>query len=289
MRGGAFALALTAAMIPGVAAAEDREPEVLTRVGKWGVNEKSDSCELFAQFGEKGDAVIARFTRFEPGEQFSFTLLGRRMWSSNVYTEGKIDFGLKDKPIEFRAMNGKLGDWNAGFLGNLRLDGWWGKKPDEEGPTITAQQEAAVSGVTVALPGRRPFRLAFGSLAKPFAQLRACTSSMVSYWGYDSEVQARLRRRVTPVISPVNWVTPEEYPDIAIRRGEGGFVTARLDVDATGAITACHVVERTDEDEFAKTVCRAILKRARVQPALDAQGQAVRSYKVFRWRFNIGG
>lgn len=288
MRGWCIALAMTAAM-PATAAAGEREPEILTRVGKWAVNEKPDSCELFAQFGEKGDAVIARFTRFEPGDAFSFTLLGRRLWSSSVYTEGKIDFGLKGKPIEFRSMNGKLGEWNAAFLGNLRLDGWWGKKPEEEGPPITAEQEAAVAGVTVAISGRRPFRLAFGSLAKPLAQLRACTTGMVSFWGYDPEVQARLRRRVTPAISPVNWVTPEDYPDIAVRRGEGGFVTVRLDVAAAGAITACHVVERTDEDEFAKTVCRAILKRAKVKPALDAQGQAVRSYKVLRWRFQIGG
>lgn len=288
MRGWCIALGLTVA-IPTVAAAEDREPEVLARVGKWGINEKSDSCELFAQFGEKDDAVIARFTRFEPGEDFSFTLLGRRMWSSSVYTEGKIDFGLKGTPIEIRATNGSLGDWRAGFFGRQRLDGWWGKKPEDQGPPITPQQEAAVSGVTVAIQGKRPFRFAFGSLARPFAQLRQCTTTMVSYWGYDPEVEARLRRRVTPANSPTNWVTSEDYPDIAVMRNEDGFVTVRLDVDAAGTIAACNVVERTDQEEFSKAVCRGILKRAKVEPALDAQGQPVRSYKVLRFGFRIGG
>lgn len=287
MNGWAFAVALTA-MFPGVAAAEDREPEVLTRVGKWGVNEKSDSCELFAQFGERGDAVIVRFTRFEPGDEFTFTLLGRRMYATSTYTDGKLDFGLKDKPVEVRATNGTMGEWKAGFFGVQRLDGQVGRKPEDNGPPITPEQEAAVSGVTVAMQGKRPFRLAFGSLVKPFAQLRACTTSMVSYWGYDPEVQTRLSRRVTPVMSPANWVTPEDYPDIAVRRNEDGFVTVRLDVDASGAVGTCHVVERTDEDEFAKTVCRTILKRAKLKPALDAQGQPVRSYKLLRWRFQIG-
>lgn len=287
MRGYVVGLALVAA-IPSVAEARDRETEVLARKGKWTLNETPESCELYAQFGEGDATVIARFTRFEPGEDFSLTLLGKRVRSSSAVGEVEIDFGLKGTPIEAPAMFGSLGKWDASFLRGVRLDGWVRDKPDDQGPPITPQQEAGVSGMTVEMKGKRPFRLAFGALAKPFAQLRECTAGLVSFWGYDPQVQTRLRRRVTAANSPLRWVTYEDYPMTALRSGESGFVTVRLDVDAAGAIAKCHVAERTDQDEFAKTVCRAILKRAKLEPALDEQGQPIRSYMILKWRFQIG-
>ena len=56
---------------------------------------------------------------------------------------------------------------------------------------------------------------------------------------------------------------------------------------AAGAISDCHVAQRTDQPEFAAAVCRAILKRGRFDPALDAHGQPVRSYRVIGFRFEI--
>jgi len=68
--------------------------------------------------------------------------------------------------------------------------------------------------------------------------------------------------------------------------GARRLVRIRLDVDAAGAISDCYVA-RTDQPEFAAPVCKAILKRGRFDPALDAHGQPVRSYRVIGFRFEI--
>jgi len=81
-------------------------------------------------------------------------------------------------------------------------------------------------------------------------------------------------------------VTSADYPIGPLRMGQGGFVRIRLDVDAAGAISDCYVA-RTDQPEFAAPVCKAILKRGRFDPALDAHGQPVRSYRVIGFRFEI--
>lgn len=67
------ALASAAMALPAAASAE-RAPEVLNRTSKWTLDQGLDSCQLFARFGEGDAAVIARFTRFEPGEAFNLTL-----------------------------------------------------------------------------------------------------------------------------------------------------------------------------------------------------------------------
>lgn len=280
-------LALSAAAVPATAWGQSA-PEVLTRSGKWILDETPESCRLYARFGEGDAMVIARFTRFEPGEWFDLALLGDRMHSSSPLGDVKIDFGLKGEPVEASALNGGFDQWKAGFFRGLRLDGWMRRKPEDKGPAITPQQEASVSGMTVAIRGKRPFRLEFKSLAQPFAQLRACTTALVSSWGYDPQVQARLLRPVTAANMVGSWVTGDDYPMEALVRGNRALVTVRLDVDAAGAISKCNVLDRTDQEEFAKIVCRAIMKRARLKPALDERGQPVPSYMLLKWGINTG-
>ena len=279
----AFAL-----MAVPVAAWADRAPEILNRTSKWALDEGLDACQLYARFGEGDAAVIARFARFEPGEAFDLTLMGKRMKSSEPLGGAKIDFGLAKAPQAFIPMNGRQGDYDASFFGEMRLDGWSSGKFGEIGPPITPQQEAQVTGVTVQFKGgERPFRLEFGQFGRPLAMLRQCADGLVTAWGYDLQVQQSLQRRATPRSAVTKWVTSADYPIGSLRMGQGGFVRIRLDVDAAGAISDCHVAQRTDQPEFAAAVCRAILKRGRFDPALDAHGQPVRSYRVIGFRFEI--
>jgi len=271
----------------GPAVAAEKPPETLAREGKWVLNVDRDSCQLIAQFGKGDDMVMAKFTRFEPDEHFDLALIGKRMGSSVANDEARLDFGLKGQPVSTNVMNGNIGKWPASFLSNARLDGWRREKPDDLPPRITPEQEAAVSGLTVTRRGKRPFRLDFGSLAKPFAQLRGCATTLVHNWGYDQQVQMRLLRPVSPITPPGSWVTNDDYPREAVRMGYNGFVQFRLDVDAEGKVVGCYILARTSPDEFADTVCRVFTKRAKFQPALDERGNAVRSYFVSKMRFEM--
>lgn len=210
------------------------------------------------------------------------------MKSSEPVGEAKIDFGLAKSPQISHPMNGNLGTYDASFFNDVRLDGWHsGKAGDDLGPPITPQQEAQVTGLTVQFKAAPPFRLEFGKFAAPLMMLRQCADGLVTAWGYDAEVQKKLQRRVTPRSSPARWLTSDDYPMGPLRMGESGFVQVRLDVDPSGTIADCHLVNGTKEKEFAEVVCRAIAKRASLDPALDEHGQPVPSYLLLGFRFEL--
>jgi TonB family protein len=288
MYGWRVALALAAA-IPGVAVAKDREPEVLTRTGKWVLEYNRDACHLFAEFGEGDAQVVARFTRYQPGDGFDLALYGKRFRTADVRSEAKIDFGLAGAPVERGVTFGNAGKLPAVFIGSMRVDGWSAGPQPAVPPRITPEQEAKVSGVTVAVGRRARFRLEFGSLGKPLAQMRDCSANLVRSWGYDPDVQAALLRPASPIVSPATWLSPNDYPSDAVRMGYNGIVQVRLDVDAEGRVAGCFVLARTSPDEFADTTCRAVSKRAKLQPALDATGRPVRSYFLYKvnWQVRI--
>jgi TonB family protein len=280
----ALAFALAA---PGVAAAKDREPEVLTRSGKWLVNYDRDGCQLWAQFGSEDKMVVARFTRYQPGDGFDFSLYGKRLRALDYKGSATIDFGLKGAPADTSYFSGSAGKLPAVFFRGSRLDGWESQSETEVPPAITPEQEASVKGVTVAIPGQRPFRLEFGSLGKPLEHMRHCTDTLVESWGYDPRVQSNLLRRASALTSPAKWFSPNDYPIGAVRAGQSGIVQFRIDVDPDGSIAGCHVLARTSPDTFADATCRAVKRRATVQPALDAQGRPVRSYLVLKTVWQI--
>ncbi len=277
---------LAAAAVATGAAAQPRAPETLTRTGAWIVDYDRDSCHLVGQFGSGDDSMILRLTRYEPGDWFDFSLYGNRLASSAARSKAKLGFGPGGAPVDRHTMNGKSGKLPLMLFGTTRLDGWERSRPGEHGPPLSPQQEAAFSEVTVKVAGKKPFRLQFGALDKPMAQLRACQEDLVKSWGYDPAVQASLKRPVEAENSPATWLKPADYPSGALNMGQNGMVQFRLDVDADGKISGCHVLARTSPDVFADTTCRLVALRAKLKPALDAAEKPVPSFYVqkVRWR-----
>jgi TonB family protein len=270
--------------LPATVFAQRAPLETLKRDGNWVVDYDRDACHLIAQFGTGKDMIIMRLTRYELGDPFYLNLYGRRLWNNNPRTEATVDFGLRETPVETEAVNGTAGDLPMTMLGWMRLDGWEGAKPEDVAPRVHPAQEAAVSGVVVRIRREKPFRLEFGSLAKPMEQLRACQADLLKSWGYDPAVQATLSKPVRAASSGA-WLRSTDYPSEALITGQNGVVQFRLDVEADGRIAGCHVLARTSPDVFADTTCRAISRRAKLEPALDAAGKPVRSYYVRRVRW----
>ncbi|MDT8757159.1 energy transducer TonB [Sphingomonas psychrotolerans] len=269
-------------LVSGTASAigAEKPPETLARATKWVVDYDRDACHLAAQFGEGKKSVIAKFTRYQPGDQFDLALIGDRFVSADAEVAGKIDFGLSNKPVDLNGLNGTMGKTKAIFLRSLRFDGWESSEKMEVAPTLTPEQEARITGVTVDLRGRPPFRIEFGSLAKPLAQMRLCMDNLVKSWGYDPVEQAGALRPASPITSPGTWLSSSDYPMNAVMNGHNGLVQFRLDIDSEGKVLGCFILSRTSPDDFADTTCRAMTRRARLQPALDAQGRPMRSYFV---------
>jgi TonB family protein len=258
----------------------EKPPETLTRTGKWLVDYDRDACHLAAQFGEGKPAVVAQFTRYEPGDRFDLALIGNRFSMSEPKVEGKVDFGIAAEPVEVYGLHGNVGKMRAVFLRGLRFDGWQSQEPFDMPARAAPEQEARITGATIDLRGKRPFRLEFGSLAKPLAQMRLCMDNLVKSWGYDPAQQAAALRPVSAITPPGRWLNSNDYPMNAVRNGHNGLVQFRLDVDPEGKVVGCFILSRTSPDDFADITCRAMTRRARLQPALDAQGKPMRSYYV---------
>lgn len=272
---------ILASALPVALAAKAKPPETLARSGKWYVDYDEDACNLVAEFGAGQSKVIMRMTRYSPGESFHFTLYGSRFATGEVTGKAKTDFGLAGEPLEASSVSGNVGKLKALFFNSMRLDGWRPASPQETGPKITPEQEASVSGVTIQIARRKPFRLEFGSLCKPLAQMRSCQDNLVKSWGYDPAIEASLSRPLKPLKDARDWLKDSDYPREALTGGYSGIVQVRLEADASGKITGCHVLNRTKPDLFADLTCRNVAKRAILEPALDAAGKPVRSFSVF--------
>ena len=131
------------------------------------------------------------------------------------------------------------------------------------------------------------YRLELRSMGAPMAALRTCMDNLLTHWGYDPAVVASLSRGVTPIGSPGNWITSADYPSKSLMQGHNGIVQFRLDVDEAGKILGCHILARTNPDEFADVSCRAVSRRAKLQPALDATGRPVKGFYITKVRFII--
>ncbi|NIJ20715.1 hypothetical protein FHS95_002407 [Sphingomonas naasensis] len=280
--------ALLALAVSGTAAAKDREPEVLTLSSKWIARYETDACNLVAQFGTGDRAMIAMLTRYQPGDDFDLTLIGKQVRYPEASVDAKVDFGIQ-ADARRSVMLGNMGERPAMFFKSLRLDGWqW--KENQLPPRVTPEQEKGVVGVTVSIAAKTPLRLVTKSgLAKPMAALRTCMDDLIKSWGYDPAEQAALSKPAMPLSPPPSWFHSDDYPLSAMRGGHNGHVQFRLDIDPTGKIAGCHVLARTNPDDFADLTCKLIQKRGGFSPALDAAGKPVRSYFIKAVRFMIGG
>jgi TonB family protein len=268
---------IAAALLPAQAA-QAKPPETLARSTNWAVDRDSDACHLQAEFGEGEKKVIMRITRHGLGEGFKIRLYGNRFATDAARGEAKVDFGLAPAPAKASGIFGTARGLGALFLSEVTLDGWPSASREQRESGITPEQETSVSGATFRISRMKPFRLEFGSLGQPFAQLRACQSDLVRSWGYDPEVQRTLSRSVKSINNVADWLSSSDYPAVAVARRYNGTVQIRLDVDAEGKVAGCHVLERTRPDVFADITCQAVTKRARLEPALDSAGRPVRSY-----------
>lgn len=261
----------------------------LAKDGAWVANYDADSCQLIARFGTGDDAMIARFTRYQPGDGFDLALIGKGLKRMGTTTKAKISFGPGQPLREVEAILGSANETPMMLLNGQRLDSWvWPRNSSNATPPpISADQEAAITDFTVQGGGSRTFRLELGSMRRPMAEMRKCMDMLLESWGYDPKVVATLSRPVAPSNNPATWLTSNDYPSDALSKGQNGLVQFRLDVDEAGKILDCHVLARTRPDAFADLTCRLVERRARLLPALDAAGKPVKGYFITRVWFRV--
>lgn len=280
---------LALGVVSPLAWAAAAEPISLAQDGPWVANFDDDSCQLIGRFGTGKTSIVAIFTRYQPSDGFDLALQGASLEREGSSSQIKLVFGPGLPEQEALATLGTLGSKPLMMFNALRLDRW-ARSPklrDEAPPAIYPEQEAAISTLTVRLGGKRNYRLELGSMGKPMATMRTCMDGLLKHWGYDPVAFAAQSRGAVPLSNPGTWVTSADYPSKALRGGYNGIIQFRLDLDETGKILGCHILARTNPDEFADAACRALTRRARFEPALDAAGKPTKTFYSDSIRFVI--
>lgn len=69
------------------------------------------------------------------------------------------------------------------------------------------------------------------------------------------------------------WVTTQDYPTADLRAEHQGSVRFRLDIDAQGRVSQCSIVASSGFTGLDEATCKYVSRRARFEPATNADGQ----------------
>ncbi|MBN8818557.1 MAG: energy transducer TonB [Sphingomonas sp.] len=72
-------------------------------------------------------------------------------------------------------------------------------------------------------------------------------------------------------------ITSDDYPEEALYNEVQGTVTIVWTITSLGFVEHCHVVESSGHAQLDEAACRAIIRRARYEPARDREGRAIAS------------
>ena len=70
--------------------------------------------------------------------------------------------------------------------------------------------------------------------------------------------------------------------------GQEAIIAFRVDVDAQGNGTACHIQNETDTQRFKPFICKRVLGDGLYLPALDSGGNPVKSYWAAVISYKLG-
>ena len=279
---------LASALCPAPAIADAPDAIVFEPTEPWALDYADDSCKLTRMFAAGPDKLVLHLRQYAPGEAVEIAV-------------AKTD-GLGKSGIDYRF--GTAGDFKPVESHGVRwgdLDGWMfgasltdisGERRDQSLPPWTSdERKAALSdaaAISFRLSSGEILDIQTGSLVPAFDAMSACLEELTTHWDIDHEAHIALSRKANPRI-PTRYAmrVQEHYPLSALRAGQSAWVAARIDVDAQGNGTACHIQNGSAETVFAKSICTAASGDGLFEPALDEAGKPVSSYYTLQVSFMI--
>lgn len=284
------AMALVSTAIPGRFALA--QTTALASTSPWAADYRDDSCRLVRMFGTGDNTVILTLSRYSPMNSFQLSIAGEPF--KGLLSKGKADvqFGEAEAIQHLNFVVGSLGDRPALlFVGMVGIEpgdvesveGYDYRKAEPLPAPYPTERLAAITTLTISKASKMPIVLKTGPMDKPFAALSSCINDLVKSWGIDPEKDRTRKRPPVPKNSPGSWVTAGDYPKAMVLAEQSAIVQFRVMVNEKGVPTSCHIQESTRPKEFDDAVCKNVMKRAKFDPAIDAEGKPMASY----WRNSV--
>jgi periplasmic protein TonB len=97
----------------------------------------------------------------------------------------------------------------------------------------------------------------------------------------------RQRGGPKPTGSPGEWVTSDDYPTRALQQEREGTTEFRLTISENGRPLFCSITSSSGHEDLDTATCKALMRNARFNPALDTSGKPVVSSYASRVRWQI--
>lgn len=270
------------------------EPIVLAPSSNWHLDYAEQSCRLARTFGDAENRSLAYFTQHGPSDAFEMTFSGEPLKRFSANRDVITQFGPIGGEWEIRPFKGDM----DGFGPALIYSGVNLEEDTEEAdadfaeiltsfPAIDVERAQGMDYVEISQRNHK-VRFGTGPLDQAFAALNACSEDLLASWGLNVEQHRSLTRMV--VWTNSDKIVPQilrDYPAKALRSGEQGIVRALLLVDEKGEVEDCRLDNATTAKALPAQACKA-LQEAIFEPALDSQGQPMRSFYLTKIVYKMG-
>jgi hypothetical protein len=267
-----------------------KDAPALAPSAPWNLHYDDDSCALRRTFGEGNNKVYLELRRFEPGLGLQTVVASSRMKPHNPATfKYRFEHGNPEwKDVRWApTLNMSNGFSGVIFLGRSaelpQLEKL--KDPQETNAYLqtidwrSLERQFAAQTNRLAIRGAfaRPIALDLGPMTEPIAALNKCIDELMTHWNIDVEAHKSLSRQAAP-INFREGSRMVDYPPAMLQRSMPGIVNIRLDIDAQGGISGCHIQMPLSDPAFEKSSCADIEHAFEFAPALDKDGKPIPSY-----------
>ncbi|MEL6528879.1 MAG: energy transducer TonB [Pseudomonadota bacterium] len=280
------------ALPQGAALASDG-PTVLEPSTSWNVDFAPTKCRLSRLFGSGDDQHLLFIEQSRPSDTFGLTVAGAEFERFRGRYRTHLQFFGEQTPHRTEPFKGNVGEFGEAMIySSISLkSGDEAGAPDETGLAALPQLDPAFANQVEFVElkqGKRSVRLETGPLGEAFKVLNQCTQDMIREWGLD--VEKHLTATKLPTWTNQSAVVRRiqaTYPRQALRQGEQGIMRLRVTVDETGKVSDCVINNATIQDDLESPACRE-MRKAKFEPALDADRQPFKSYYANTITYRIG-
>ena len=287
----AFSAVAMCAAIPFSAQAQTLQ---LEPTSDWKLREYDDKCRVSRVFGEGENQTTLWIDQGSVGQLFNITLIGRpfrnaygpritmaftpgearsRGYVSSTSSKGRpviASFGVP--AISFEQLTPRPTVAADGTTEEI-VDLLAGRASEFTKAEVLQGRYEAIESLDVSGALLQQVSLLTGEFLPVLSQLRSCKSKLKQKRQALSSDSSDLSRRATPV-GQGQWAAKIQanYPYYLIREKKEGTVWINVQVSPEGRVSFCEVSFQSGDPGFNNSACLAMMRHARYEPALDANG-----------------
>lgn len=276
-------------------AADNDKIVLLQPISPWNIDFAENRCRLSRVFGSEDDMHLLFFEQAAPQGAFGLTVAGsevrRFQRNRNLFVGMERDEPMKE--IE------RVGIGDVDQVGPAVIISSFTINPEGFVDMVNEDEVQALRKAGIDLTeaetvdrlvfqrGGRVLSFETGNMMAPFQALNVCTGDLLRDWGLDQARHESYRLPVWTNQSAIVRRIVDDYPDPALRRGEQGIFRMRVIVETDGTVSDCHLEKSTETDRLESPACNAMMN-AEFDPALDAEGNPMRSFYATTITYAIG-